>query len=47
MVISVLPMVKKMIIEKINQIKLGIMRNIMPNNLKRDEILRKGYLIEQ
>ena len=29
---SVLPMVKNMINEKINQLKAGIMRKIMPNN---------------
>ena len=32
---SILPMVKNMINEKINQIKLGIMRKIMPINLKK------------
>ena len=31
---SVLPMVKKIINEKMNQIKSDIMRKIMPNNLK-------------
>ena len=35
MMISVLPMVKKMIIEKIDEIKLGIMRKIMSNKLKK------------
>ena len=33
--ISALPMVKKMIIEKIDEIKLGIMRKIMSNKLKK------------
>ena len=33
--ISVLPMVKKMITEKIDEIKLGIMRKVMSNNLKK------------
>ena len=32
---SLLPMVKKMANKKINQIKLGIMRKIMPNKLKK------------
>ena len=32
---SVLPMVKKMINEKINQMKSGIMKKILPNNLKK------------
>ena len=32
---SLLPMVKKMINKKINQIKSGIMRKILPNGLKR------------
>ena len=32
---SLLPMVKKMTNKKINQIKLGIMRKIMPNKLKK------------
>ena len=32
---SLLPMVKKVINEKINQIKSGIMRKIMPNSLKK------------
>ena len=35
MMVSVLPMVKKMIIEKIDEIKLDIMRKIMPNKLKK------------
>ena len=36
MMTSLLPVVKKMINKKINQIKSGIMRKIMPNNLKKD-----------
>ena len=32
---SLLPVVKKMINKKINEIKSGIMRKIMPNNLKK------------
>ena len=32
---SLLPVVKKMINKKINQIKLDIMRKIRPNNLKK------------
>ena len=32
---SLLPMVKKMANKKINQIKSGIMRKIMPNKLKK------------
>ena len=32
---SLLPVVKKMINKKINQIKSGIMRKIMPNSLKK------------
>ena len=32
---SLLPMVKKMANKKINQIKSGIMRKIMPNSLKK------------
>ena len=32
---SLLPMVKKVINEKINQIKSGIMRKVIPNNLKK------------
>ena len=32
---SLLPVVKKMVSKKINQIKSGIMRKIMPNNLKK------------
>ena len=44
---SLLPMVKKLINNKINQIKSGIMKKIRSNNLERDKILQKGYLIEQ
>ena len=44
---SVIPMVKKRANEKINQIKWDIMRKIMHNDLKKDEILQKRYLIEQ
>ena len=32
---SLLPVVKKMINKRINQIKLGIMRKIRPNNIKK------------
>ena len=35
LMISLLPVVKKMINKKMNQIKLGIMRKIMPNKLKK------------
>ena len=36
LITSLLSMVKKVINEKINQMKLGIMSKIMPNDLKRD-----------
>ena len=39
---SLLPVVKKMINEKINQIKLGIMRKILPNKLKETKYFKKG-----
>ena len=45
--ISLLPIIKRVVNKKINQIKSGIMKKIMPNKLKRDEIPQKGYLIEQ
>ena len=44
---SSLPMVKKMVSKKINHIKSSIMGTMLPNGLKRDEILQKRYLIEQ
>ena len=36
---TLLPMVKNIISDKINQIKSGIMRKIRPNKAKKDEIL--------
>ena len=39
------PMVKNIISDKINQVKLGIMRRYDLIRQKRDEILQKGYLI--
>ena len=38
---SLLPMVKKVINEKINQIKLGVMKKIIPNNLKKMKYSKK------
>ena len=38
---SLLPMVKKMVNKKINQIKLDIMRKIIPNKLKKRRITPK------
>ena len=35
LIFSFLPMVKNMINNKINQIKSGIMKNIVPNKLKK------------
>ena len=46
-IFSSLPIVKKVVNDNINQIKSSIMSKIMPNKLKRDEILQKEYLIEQ
>ena len=42
---TLLPMAKKVISNQINQIKSHIMHKILPNKIKRDKILQKGYLI--
>ena len=42
---TLLPMVKKIISDKINQVKLGIMQKIRSNNAKKRRNTKKEYLI--